>query len=174
MQDKLNSEKESMHIESLAGNLLYRDYNPNNSSETLIIERNIKEVFDFIETTINNHKNQFSICRTIFDLDYILEIEFQNKYLRFTFDSEQLLLPKSDDNVDAIIQLNYTGEDIKPIRGKVIDSRKFQGIVDKLYLLDDAWYLLNPKEFCKIMPLEDFILSTYTLNNRILADVFDA
>lgn len=137
-----------------------------------LIENKIREAFDLIERSALRSALNLNISRTTFEKDLILEISNSKRFLRFTFDSEQFDLISADE-IDAVITLDYTGQDLKPIRGKVINQRSFQGVVDKFYLSKNNWYILKPNEFKALIKSEEILMSEKLIIERILFDVFE-
>lgn len=136
------------------------------------IENRIREAFDLIEKAALKSNLNLDISRTTFEKDLVLELSNSKRFLRFTFNSEQFDLITADD-IDAVIALEYTGQDLKPIRGKVINQRSFQGVVDKFYLSKGNWYILKPNEFIALVKSEEILMSEKLILERILFDVFE-
>ncbi|MDX1920668.1 MAG: hypothetical protein SFU25_08055 [Candidatus Caenarcaniphilales bacterium] len=143
------------------------------SSNNELTESKIKEAFDLLEAAALKSTFNPCISRTTFEGDQSLELNSSGRFLRFSFDSEQLGLIASDD-VDAVIHLSYTGQDLRPIRGKVITERSFQGVVDKFYLSGGNWFILNPNEFQSLAESKEIQLTERLAIERIFFDVFEA
>jgi len=143
----------------------------NEAQKNLFIETKVKELFELFEKCAMAKSGKLDLSRTTFDENCILDINNEHAFLQLEFDSEQLELIQTDE-IEAVVQLNYTSQDIKPIRGRIINERSFQGVVEKLYLVEDKWYYLNPHEFNKVIAAAELILTEDFITNRILFDIF--
>ena len=130
------------------------------------IENEVSNLLDMIESCITTCTPKLDLSRTTYDGVQILEVSDEHCFIRFTFEGCDL---RSD--CEAIIRLRYTAQDLKPLRGRIIDERSFRGTVEAFYLVDGKWYYLHPRESSDISA-EELLVTQKFMTQRILPELF--
>jgi hypothetical protein len=144
--------------------------NLKNEKKAALIEQNVNWLFDLLTHCAESYKLDSS--RTQFEQDMTLELSSAHSYIRFSYSAEAPLAETTNDII-AIVILEYTGQDLRPLKARPITERSFQGFLNKLYLIDEKWFLLNPRDYGAKIDQDEFLISEETIKNRILKELFE-
>ncbi len=135
------------------------------------LEQPLKELFKLFEDCAFEYFKQTipTISKTIFDSDYYLEISDEQHFLKLSCENTN---NSAEQAFMAIIELDYTAKDLKPLKGKIINKRTFLGLIEKLYLIENKWYYLNPQEFAQSLNPKELELNAEIIKSKILAGIF--
>ncbi len=115
--------------------------------------------------------NKAEISITSFDKDLSLEIIFQHRFLKASFESGQNDLPQVGCS-EAVIQLDYTAKDLYPLKGIIVNERTYQGTIENFYLVKGEWFYLHPFQFVEFTDQANLLVTKQFLEERVLKEVF--
>ncbi len=134
----------------------------NNCKETEKINEdkhfNVRSLFDLFEICAEG----LSISKTFFDGTSVLEIVDERHFLRLTHDL----------NEANKINLEYTAQDLRPLRGKPVAENSFIGFIEGFYLVNENWHYLDPLQYGNKVKLSDVVLDEEFIKKRIIAWIF--
>ncbi len=109
----------------------------------------VKLIFDLFKKCACELDLEIDISETQFDKDLYLEFSSGNKFLSLLFQED------SD-----FIKLEYTAQDIKPIKANYsFQFKTFTCLVNKLYIKNEKCYYMNPKKLKKLgLSIEDDLI----------------
>jgi hypothetical protein len=143
-----------------------------NGNKYAYTELKVRQLLSLLEESamvVSANKAEISI--TSFDKDLSLEIIFQQRFLKASFEFEQNDFPQSSSS-EAIIQLDYTAKDLYPLKGLIVNERTYQGTIEKFYLVKGEWFYLDPFQFAEFTDQANLLVTKEFLEERILKEAF--
>lgn len=138
-----------------------------NHTQQTPLEQSLQELFEMFEHCALDYLPEIpSISKTIFDSDYYLEISDEQHFLKLIYENI------SQPPFEAIVELDYTAKDLKPLKGKIITQKTFIGLIEKLYLLNNKWYYLNPQKLINGLTEEELELNAQNIKEKFLSSIF--
>ncbi len=133
--------------------------------------RKLLELFE--ELALTHYSKKPLISSLTYTEDTLsLEINSDGGYLRLSYEINESNSCDKKNSIEAILKLNYTSQDLNPIKGRIVNHNSYQGTVEALFLMQDSWYFLNPADFMGIIPLPELLVTEEIIIKKILEFIF--